>query len=44
MLYVGIAGIGATLLVSVIMLVVLKKKRKNIISKLNEEYGGNSGV
>jgi|GEM_PF-4333986 len=40
MFYGGLCGALVTLIVSVIVLAVLKKSRKGIVSKLNAEYGG----
>ena len=44
MFYGGIAGALLTLLAAIIVLVILKRSRKRIILKLNDEYGDNSKI
>jgi len=41
MFYGGIAGAALTLVATIVVSIVMKNSRKNIIRKLNDEYGGN---
>lgn len=41
MFYIGIIGTVTTIIAAVITVIILKKSKKEITAKLNEEYGGN---
>ena len=40
MFYGGITGVIATMILSVIAVVIFKKSKKKIIKQLDDEYGG----